>query len=141
MVPRLLQFLTDKKAFTQWQADKYVTVLSGMFLVMGSVLIFLTEQPQGLIAGQCFIALGLTFVVTARSFVTAMVDPCYMSVLYTSITSVTYAGLIIAGPVFAAAFRWGLTLGGIWIGMPFLVAATLFTVATLLTLGATASYE
>lgn len=139
VIPRLLRYLTKQRGLVQWQADKYITLISGVCLTIGSVLIFLSAHPLGVVLGQSFIALGFTFTVTARSFLTAMVDPWYMSLLYTSVTSVTYAGLIVGGPVFAAAFQWGLKLGGIWIGMPFLIAAVLFTVATLTTCAATVS--
>ncbi|KAM3497389.1 hypothetical protein MY10362_009260 [Beauveria mimosiformis] len=137
VIPHLLRFFTKQRGLIQWQADKYVTLLSGVCLAIGSVLIFLSANPLELVFGQTFIALGFSFTVTARSFLTAMVEPRFMSLLYSGVTSVTYAGLIVGGPVFSTAFQWGLKLGGIWIGLPFLVAAVLFTVAFLTTLAAT----
>ncbi|KAM3463463.1 hypothetical protein NHJ6243_003294 [Beauveria neobassiana] len=137
VIPHLVRFFTKQRGLVQWQADKYVTLISGVCLAVGSVLIFLSSNPLGLVLGQTFIALGFSFTVTARSFLTAMVEPRFMSLLYSGVTSVTYAGLIVGGPVFSTALKWGLKLGGIWIGLPFLVAAVLFTVATLTTLAAT----
>ncbi|OAA43932.1 MFS multidrug transporter [Beauveria brongniartii RCEF 3172] len=137
VIPHLLRFFTKQRGLIQWQADKYVTLLSGVCLAIGSILIFLSANPLELVFGQTFIALGFSFTVTARSFLTAMVEPRFMSLLYSGVTSVTYAGLIVGGPVFSTAFQWGLKLGGIWIGLPFLVAAVLFTVAFLTTLAAT----
>ncbi|KAM3523409.1 hypothetical protein MY4038_008209 [Beauveria bassiana] len=137
VIPYLVRFFTKQRGLFQWQADKYVTLISGVCLAIGSVLIFLSADPLGLVLGQTFIALGFSFTVTARSFLTAMVEPRFMSLLYSGVTSVTYAGLIVGGPVFSTALKWGLKLGGIWIGLPFLVAAVLFTVATLTTLAAT----
>ncbi|KAM3440157.1 hypothetical protein NHJ13734_003430 [Beauveria thailandica] len=137
VIPHLVRFFTKQRGLVQWQADKYVTLLSGVCLAIGSVLIFLSANPLELVFGQTFIALGFSFTVTARSFLTAMVEPRFMSLLYSGVTSVSYAGLIVGGPVFSTAFQWGLKLGGTWIGMPFLVAAVLFTVATLTTLAAT----
>ncbi|KAM3486724.1 hypothetical protein MY8738_000218 [Beauveria namnaoensis] len=137
VIPHLVRFFTKQRGLVQWQADKYVTLISGVCLAVGSVLIFLSADPLGLVLGQTLIALGFSFTVTARSFLTAMVEPRFMSLLYSGVTSVTYAGLIVGGPVFSTVFEWGLKLGGIWIGLPFLVAAVLFTVATLTTLAAT----
>ncbi|PQK17555.1 hypothetical protein BB8028_0008g00640 [Beauveria bassiana] len=137
VIPHLVRFFTKQRGLVQWQADKYVTLISGVCLAVGSVLIFLSSNPLGLVLGQTFIALGFSFTVTARSFLTAMVEPRFLSLLYSGVTSVTYAGLIVGGPVFSTALKWGLKLGGIWIGLPFLVAAVLFTVATLTTLAAT----
>ncbi|KAH8721147.1 Efflux pump ustT [Beauveria bassiana] len=137
VIPHLVQSFTKHRGLVQWQADKYVTLISGVCLAIGSVLIFLSANPLGLVLGQILIALGFSFTVTARSFLTAMVEPRFLSLLYSGVTSVTYAGLIVGGPVFSTALKWGLKLGGIWIGLPFLVAAILFTVATLTTLAAT----
>ncbi|KAM0739785.1 hypothetical protein ACQRIT_004969 [Beauveria bassiana] len=137
VIPHLVRFFTKQRGLVQWQADKYVTLISGVCLAVGSVLIFLSADPLGLVLGQTLIALGFSFTVTARSFLTAMVEPRFMSLLYSGVTSVTYAGLIVGGPVFSTVFEWGLKLGGIWVGLPFLVAAVLFTVATLTTLAAT----
>ncbi|ATY60309.1 MFS multidrug [Cordyceps militaris] len=132
VVPKLLQYLTGKRGLVQWKADKYVTFISSVCLTIGSILIFLSSHPLGAVIGQSFIALGFTFTVTARSLLTAMVEPRYVSLLYTSVTSVTYAGLVVGGPVFAAAFQWGLKIGGIWIGMPFLVTTALFLIITVI---------
>ncbi|KAM3512401.1 hypothetical protein MY11210_003967 [Beauveria gryllotalpidicola] len=140
VIPHLVRFLTKQRGLVQWQADKYVTLISGVCLAIGSMLIFLSANPPGLVLGQSFIALGFSFTVTARSFLTAMVEPRFMSLLYSGVTSVTYAGLIVGGPVFSTAFQWGLKLGGIWIGLPFLVAAVLFTIATLTTFAATVTW-
>ncbi|EGX93797.1 MFS multidrug transporter, putative [Cordyceps militaris CM01] len=132
VVPKLLRYLTCKRGLVQWKADKYVTFISSVCLTIGSILIFLSSHPLGAVIGQSFIALGFTFTVTARSLLTAMVEPRYVSLLYTSVTSVTYAGLVVGGPVFAAAFQWGLKIGGIWIGMPFLVTTALFLIITVI---------
>lgn len=115
-------------------------MMSGCCLVIGSLLIFLSAHSFILILGQTFVALGFAFTVTARSFLTAMVDPRYMSLLYTSVTTVTYGGLIIGGPLLAAAFQWGLQLGSFWVGMPFLVTAILFSLATLAVAAARSRY-
>lgn len=40
-----------------------------------------------------------------------------------------YGGLVIGSPMLAKTLQWGLQLGGIWVGLPFLLAAVLFTLA------------
>lgn len=113
------------------QSDKYITLISGTSLVIGSLLIFLSAHPSILILGQICIALGFAFTVTARSFLTAMVDSKYLSLVYTSVTTVSYAGLIVGGPLLAGAFQLGLQVGSFWVGIPFFVTAILFGVSTM----------
>jgi MFS family permease len=131
ILPRLTHLFVKKRGFRGPQSDKYITMMSGTCLVVGSFLIFASAHPWVLILGQIFIAIGSAFTVTARSFLTAMVDPQYLNLLYTSVTTVTYFSLIVGGPILAGALQWGLRLGSGWIGMPFLVTTTLFTMATL----------
>ncbi|KAK5996533.1 Efflux pump ustT [Cladobotryum mycophilum] len=131
LIPRLTRYFINQRGFHPSKADKYTTIFSGFSLVVGSLFIFLSASPVVLIAGQTFIALGFAFTVTARSFLTGMVDQRHLSLLYTSVTTVTYGGVIVGGPLLAAAFQWGLNLGHFWLGMPFLVTAVLFATATL----------
>lgn len=131
IMPRLTHLFVTKRGFRGPQSDKYITVLSGTSLVIGSVLIYAAPHPWLLIVGQIFIAIGSAFTVTARSFITAMVEPRYLALLYPSVTTVTYLGFIVGGPILAGALQWGLQLGGAWIGMPFLVTTVLSALATL----------
>ncbi|GMF73012.1 unnamed protein product [Aspergillus oryzae] len=74
-------------------------------------------------------ALGFAFSVTARSFLTGMVDPMHIGTVFTGVTTMLYGGLVIGSPMLAKTLQWGLQLGGIWVGLPFLLAAVLFTLA------------
>lgn len=69
---------------------------------------------------------GSGFGAAARSLITSMVDASNIGKLYTSIAVFDTLGGLIAGPALSVAFRWGMKLGGAWIGLPFLVSAVLF---------------
>jgi len=49
--------------------------------------------------------------------------------LYTVVSIQESLGIFIANPILAAMLRWGIDLGGGWVGLPFLVAGGLYTVA------------
>jgi NADH:ubiquinone oxidoreductase subunit 6 (subunit J) len=57
-----------------------------------------------------------------------MVEQRHLGTLYTVISVLSYTGVIAGEPLFAAAFRWGMSLGHseAWVGMPFLIAAACF---------------
>ncbi|KAH6623941.1 MFS multidrug transporter [Chaetomium tenue] len=136
IIPRLTHLFVTKRGLPGPQSDKYITVMSGTCIAVGSFLIYASPDPWLLIAGQVFIAVGSAFTVTARSFITAMVDPRYLALLYPSVTIVTYLGFIVGGPILAVALQWGLQLGGGWVGMPFLATTVLAATATLAVAGA-----
>ncbi|KAI5203412.1 hypothetical protein E4T39_04261 [Aureobasidium subglaciale] len=106
--------------------DKRLAQTSCILLLTGAMTIFFAAFPAQVILGTILAALGSSFNVTAKSFVTALVPPDNFGAVYTGITVATYGGILISGPLFAHTFHWGLQLGGSWMGLPFLVASGLF---------------
>jgi len=111
--------------------DRFCTQLSGLFLIVGSLTTFLASASPLLIIAQLVFGLGSAFNVTARSLVTGLVDQEHLGTLYSSISATAYCGVLVGGPLLAGAFSWGMRAGGMWIGLPFLVASGLFTLAVL----------
>ena len=131
LVPALKRFLTSHWRCSQEQADKTIALGSSLCIIIGSVFLFLAPSPFFLILGKIFFSAGIPFTVTARSLLTALVDKCHLGLVFTSVTVVMNGGIIVGGPLMAAAFQWGLHLGRFWVGMPFLVCAVLISMATL----------
>lgn len=50
--------------------------------------------------------------------------------LYAVIAIMDGIGSLVAGPLFSLMFRWGLKLGGSWLGLPFLLTTALFLLIT-----------
>ena len=76
--------------------------------------------------GVVIYALGNGFNAVVRSLVTQIVEPDQIGRLSAVISLVDTVGAILSGPFLAATYRWGLALGGPWIGMPFLTTGGLF---------------
>jgi hypothetical protein len=76
-------------------------------------------------------ASGAGFSAALRSLVTSLVHPDEVSRLYTVLAVIETVGQIAYGVLLPAAFGWGLQLGGVWKGIPFLVCAALFLVVGL----------
>jgi hypothetical protein len=104
---------------------------SGLLLTIGSTIMFLATVPAILILGLVIFALGSAFHITARSLVTSLVASNHVATLYAAIAAVGSGGMLVAGPLLANTYRWGMQLGQNWIGLPFLVAAVLYLSALL----------
>ena len=44
-------------------------------------------------------------------------------------------GLVLTGPLLAITFRWGLSLGGVWLGMPLMLSGALMVVVLVILFG------
>jgi uncharacterized membrane protein len=53
--------------------------------------------------------------------------------LFAIIAIMESIGMLISGPLIAQFFRWGMKLGKAWLGMPFLLSATLFVPVLIIT--------
>jgi MFS family permease len=130
-IPALSTFLLWRMNLHEIVKDKRIAQASGLFLVMGTGICFAADSWAVLVLGQVLTNFGLAFTVPARSIVTTMVAQEHLAALYTVISVLSYSGMLVGGPLLAGAFRWGLRIGGLWLGMPFLVACVCFTLALL----------
>ena len=105
--------------------------MSGLFLLTGALVQFFASAPGSVIFGLVVSACGCGYDVTARSLVALVIQPEALGTVYAAITVMSSIGIVIAGPMMAATFRWGMRLGDFWLGMPFLVAAALYALAVL----------
>ncbi|RAQ41842.1 MFS multidrug transporter [Aspergillus flavus] len=131
LIPALKRLFTKIWRSRQAQSDKYITLISGLCLALGSFIIFLAASPGVLILGQIFSSIGFAFAVTAHSLLTAMVDPRHLGLANTGVTVTNSVGHMAGGPLLASIFQWGLQMGGFWVGTPFLFTAVLLSIATL----------
>lgn len=129
IVPAISLLLARKTSLPLILREKRIAQGSGLLLVAGCAVVFLAMDPAMLIFGLVLVSLGDVFSVPVRSLATGLVDPQHLGLLYTVIEVMTQAGLFIGQPMLAASFSWGLKLGGVWIGMPFLLAAGFFFMA------------
>lgn len=132
LLPAISEVLSGKMKIYAAMKDKWITQGSMALCLIGSTLIFLAASPPVFIVGFVIRALGASFQITARSLITSMVSQNLVGTVYTAIAAVTSVGMLIAGPLMAYAFRWGMQLDQFWLGMPFLVAAGLYGVSLIL---------
>lgn len=112
--------------------DRLLAQGSGAFLVLGSTTIFLAASWVLIVVGQVLCSLGDIVLLPARGLASAMVDQSHLGTLFTALEVFNYVGVLIGGPLLASTFKWGMKLGQSWVGLPFLMAAIFFLIATLI---------
>lgn len=105
---------------------------SACLLTAGAFTMALSATPPLFIVGLSVLACGWGFYSALRSFAIGMVQADQVGAISTAVAMVQSAGTIMSGPLLASAFGFGLSHKGVWRGMPYMVAAIFFFVATCL---------
>lgn len=129
LLPATSTYLEAGRGLSTKVRDKRLTQASILLLLLGFILIFFAFKPLIIVFGLVIFALGSGFAVPARSLVTELVDKEILGTVYSAISVVIAIGMLVAGPLLANTFRWGMGLGEFWLGLPFLVAGLLYIVA------------
>ncbi|KJZ71682.1 hypothetical protein HIM_08920 [Hirsutella minnesotensis 3608] len=129
LIPALSNVLLRRFKMREIVKDTLLAQSSSVLLALGSGTIFLAKSWQPLLAGQILFSLGYAFAVPVRSVVTRMVETSQLGTAYTAMEVLTYAGVLIGGPLLARCFKLGLSMGETWLGLPFLVACACFSLS------------
>ncbi|KAF5542234.1 hypothetical protein FMEXI_7569 [Fusarium mexicanum] len=131
-------------ALVSWSAtsrDLRIGKASIILLILGSLIIFLSETSVGMIIGLVISTLGSGFAPTMRSLATSLVESRHPNAtsdigrLYALISVAEGIGSLVAGPGMALAFRVGMSWGQVWLGLPFGFAAFLFALVSIIVFG------
>ncbi|KAF7590005.1 hypothetical protein BBP40_003449 [Aspergillus hancockii] len=131
--PQISQILVKRMSATE--KDLRISRGTAWALTVGAALMALAAHSTLFMIGVCVFAVGCGFTSAFRSVATGLVAPSHVGVLNTTIAISQGIGSMMAGPLLAAAFRRGMALGGFWLGLPYMVAATLLFGVSCLTHG------
>lgn len=112
--------------------DLWLARGSAFFLALGAFGIGLADSVPLLLLGLVLYASGCGYITLIRSILASAAGPANVGIIFTTISFLENVGGLIAGPTLATSFKTGLGWGGRWIGLPFVVAGTLFGTAFLL---------
>ncbi|KAL3421494.1 ATP synthase F0 [Phlyctema vagabunda] len=129
LLPAISVFLESRHSFSTARKDKILTQASLCLLCVGLLVIAFAFRPALIFLGLIIFALGSAIVVTARSLIADLVEKERLGTVFSAIGVATSAGMLVAGPLLANAYRWGLYLGTFWMGLPFLTASVLYIIA------------
>lgn len=123
-MPAINAYVSAKGSFaTAAERDFRYSQVSCALIIVGFAIIGLSTTSVELMAGLVVSALGSSFLLTLRSAMTFLVPQTCTTTLYAAVSASQSIGVLVAGPLLALAFSWGVSMGGTWIGTPFLLAS------------------
>ncbi|KAM3491160.1 hypothetical protein MY3957_005566 [Beauveria namnaoensis] len=113
---------------------KELRIVKGSVLcwTVGLALMAFAAQAAPFIVGITILSLGSGYLTSLRSLANALVPQAQVGLVNGQIGLATGVGSLVAGPSMAAAFQRGMRLDGLWSGLPYIIAAVLFSAATAL---------
>ncbi|KAF2793899.1 MFS general substrate transporter [Melanomma pulvis-pyrius CBS 109.77] len=130
-LPLVESFLLGR-GFSNFSRINYIAQGSVAALAVGALCLGFAPVVGLAIVGIIVMALGTGQDSTLRSMATDMVDASGLSIVYSAITMLRAIGGSISGPIYAGLYDVGMRNSGVWLGLPFMTAGLLFTVAFLL---------
>ncbi|KAI0805581.1 major facilitator superfamily domain-containing protein [Xylaria sp. FL0064] len=133
ILPLIINFVLAKTHATT--RDLWIGQASIVLMTIGAFILSASATATLMIIGLIVYTLRTGFPPIIRSLVTYLVDSHHESQtsdiarLYALISVLEGIGSLVAGPGMAWAFRWGISLGESWLGLPFGLAAILFAIA------------
>lgn len=131
ILPIASQTLARKTALSTQSRNLWLARISVLMSTFGSFTIGLSETEGFMYFGLGLFALGYGYPPLIRSLLASIIDKHHFNMMYTTMSVFETMGSVVAGPLLAASFRTGLEWGDTWIGLPFLVAGSLFGSAAL----------
>ena len=114
-----------------WLARGSIVVTTVSFVIMG-----IAVQPALLIIGILVFNLGTGYNAAMRSIsihVAGGQSSPDIGMLFAVIAVMEGLGAMLAGPLLAGIFEWGIENGEPWIGLPFIASAFIFAIVTVVT--------
>lgn len=110
--------------------DLWLARVSGVVQTAGALLVAFSVSGAMLMASLVVFACGGGLPALVRSLANALVEEHHVGILNSLVGFLDMVGIMVAGPVLAAALRVGFAWGGVWMGLPFMVSGFLFAIST-----------
>lgn len=126
IIPIVGRILVDKFGYSSGRKDLLLARVSAALLSLGTLLLSVSETSSLAILSFVIFALGSAYTTVSRSLLTTIGPQEMAGTLLSAMNVSSSLGAVIAGPIIAVAFDWGLKRGGIWVGAPLFVVALLY---------------
>ncbi|UKZ69757.1 uncharacterized protein TrAtP1_010761 [Trichoderma atroviride] len=131
LLPTFNRFLLMRLGLSAGNADLVAAKVSPVLSVLGLLMMGLSSTPWMLAIGLVVFTLGYGYTQSAQLFLASRVEKDQLGLLYTVTATISAIGGILGAPLIAQTLNLGLKLSGIWLGLPFFVAAGVYALSSI----------
>ncbi|KAK1243568.1 hypothetical protein MKX08_001706 [Trichoderma sp. CBMAI-0020] len=132
LLPAANYFLTVKREMLPKKRDLLFARIGCVSLVVGSLVVGLAPTTSLMLVGLIFLCFGFPYGLILRGLLSELVDGQHHGLVFASIALMENLGGALGRPLMEVCFNRGANFGGVWTGLPFLVAALFFVLAVIL---------
>lgn len=121
VLPLLSTVLTRKLGMGSIKRDLNLARLSSLFLAGGSLLLAIAGVPWLLLLSLVVFGLSAGYGSQCRALITALVKPHMLATVNTALGTIETVLALVGTPVIGWLLGRGMELGGLWMGLPYLV--------------------
>jgi MFS family permease len=129
MLPLASYLLVYKWSCTGRAKDLWLARASCVLATFGAFTIGLAGEPAVMSVGLGLMTLGSGYNLVVRSLLASTVEKNHVGTMYTVIGTIETVGILVSGPLLAITFRVGMEVDGGWLGLPYIVAGLLLSLA------------
>ena len=130
-LPTASSWLRCRKAYTAFGTDLLLARVSFTFVTAGLFLLGLAPSISIFLTGLFIFTLGAGLDALLQSLLASLVPPTAIARLFTVTSIVQTVAMLIAAPILAGLYRWGLQqAANAWIGSPFICCGIISGAAT-----------
>lgn len=130
VLPALGRFFTKKLKMPVLIKDLWIARITGSGTIIGALLIAFAVKTWILSIGLVFFAMSGGMSLIIRSLLNSLVEQHHIGMLNSAIGLAEIISMIVAAPTISKTLRVGLEWGGLWIGLPFMLAAGIVSIST-----------
>lgn len=123
ILPAVNHLFRTHLGFGPKRSDLLLSRASAVAMALGFFFIALAPSIPLLVAAMVVQTFGWGLTLFLRSLLTSLVEFHHIARLNTLVSVFDTIGLMIGSPLLALLFQKGVELGGMWIGLPFIVCA------------------
>ncbi|KAK7932610.1 mfs multidrug protein, partial [Apiospora marii] len=126
IIPLLTKVLLSRFGVTTSRKDLLLLRVSAALMTIGTLLLCISNGTVLVVISLVVFALGNGFVTVGKSLLMTLGPAEIAGTLFSAMNLSASVGAVVAGPLIAVAFDWGLKQGGFWLGAPLLLVALLY---------------
>lgn len=129
ILPYMSTMVMSMYALSSLRKDLYLARVSQLLVAIGWTCVAFSPNIWMVTCGLGIASLGSASLLLLRSFIASLVSSHEVARVNSIMAIVDSIGLIVGNPLLARLFKTGLSLGGVWVGLPFFFVGIISTLA------------